>query len=129
MNTAKKGKASEIDIEVGKRLREIREQYKFTLEDLGHLLGITWQQVQKYEKGVNRISSSRLNTISKIFKVQMEYFFSEVENPFDRYYQAPKKTEPIEQLWAKLPDGIIKNSLYSLVETLIHLKISKTEIR
>lgn len=64
-----------IDRHVGNRLRMQRILSDMSQEKLGEALGITFQQVQKYEKGVNRISASRLQQISQILKVPPSFFF------------------------------------------------------
>lgn len=63
------------DIFAGKRVRERRNELGMTQEWLAKALGVTFQQVQKYEKGFNRISVSRLAQIMEILKVPAEYFF------------------------------------------------------
>lgn len=67
-----------VDIAVGNRLRGRRILMGMSQEGLGDELGITFQQVQKYEKGANRISASRLADISKILDVEPGYFFEDV---------------------------------------------------
>ena len=64
-----------IDRHVGNRLRMQRILSNMSQEKLGEALGITFQQVQKYEKGVNRISASRLQQIAYILKVPPSFFF------------------------------------------------------
>jgi len=70
-----KKQANPIDIQVGNRVRIRRMLIGMSQERLGDLLGLTFQQVQKYEKGMNRISASRLQTICKILGVQISFFF------------------------------------------------------
>jgi transcriptional regulator with XRE-family HTH domain len=64
-----------IDRHVGSRVRMQRILMKMSQEKLGEALGITFQQVQKYEKGANRIGASRLQQISKTLKVPPSFFF------------------------------------------------------
>lgn len=64
-----------IDVYVGARVRMRRLVIGMTQEILADRLGITFQQVQKYEKGTNRISASRLQTIANIVKVPVSFFF------------------------------------------------------
>ena len=71
--------ANPIDIHVGKRLRLRRTVTGISQEKLAEMLGITFQQVQKYEKGVNRIGSSRLFDIAKSLSVPVNFFFDEYE--------------------------------------------------
>ncbi|MGD9510826.1 MAG: helix-turn-helix domain-containing protein [Geminicoccaceae bacterium] len=67
------------DIRVGRLLRERRLALGMTQERLGGLLGVTYQQVQKYERGTNRIGSSRLKELCGILGVQPNFFFEERE--------------------------------------------------
>ena len=64
-----------IDKHVGSRVRMRRMMLGMSQEKLGDALGLTFQQVQKYEKGTNRIGASRLQQISQILKVPVAFFF------------------------------------------------------
>jgi transcriptional regulator with XRE-family HTH domain len=64
-----------IDVHVGSRIRMRRQLINMSQERLGELLGITFQQVQKYEKGANRISASRLFYAAKTLGVPINFFF------------------------------------------------------
>lgn len=64
-----------IDRHVGSRVRMRRMLISMSQEKLGEALGLTFQQVQKYEKGANRISASKLQHIAKILAVPVEFFF------------------------------------------------------
>ena len=64
-----------VDEHVGNRIRVRRTLLGMSQEKLGEALGLTFQQVQKYEKGANRVSASRLFQLSKILKVPVSYFF------------------------------------------------------
>ena len=67
-----------IDVHVGSRIRMRRQIVSMSQEKLGELLGITFQQVQKYEKGSNRISASRLYYAAKILGVPVQAFFEDL---------------------------------------------------
>lgn len=69
-----------IDIHVGKRLRLRRSMLGISQEQLGKEIGITFQQIQKYERGINRIGSSRLYDFSRILNVDVGYFFDDIED-------------------------------------------------
>jgi transcriptional regulator with XRE-family HTH domain len=77
----------EIDQQIGNKIRELRIKHHFSQTALGEQLGVTFQQVQKYEKGINRITAVRLNEVSKLFNVPITTFFKEerksrkVKNP------------------------------------------------
>jgi transcriptional regulator with XRE-family HTH domain len=67
-----------IDVHVGKRLRLRRTLLGMSQERLGELLGLTFQQVQKYERGANRIGSSRLFELGQILDVPISFFFDDM---------------------------------------------------
>jgi len=71
-----------IDKHVGNRLRMRRRMLDMSQTDLANALGLTFQQVQKYEKGRNRISASRLQQISQILQVSVPFFFEGAPAPF-----------------------------------------------
>ncbi len=73
-----KGTPNEIDVHVGKRLRVRRSLLGFSQEKLANLIGLTFQQVQKYERGTNRVSAGRLYEISRILDVPVSYFFEQI---------------------------------------------------
>lgn len=72
-----KKKPNPIDIHVGSRIRLRRNMLGFSQEKLGENLGITFQQIQKYEKGTNRVGASRLQAISSILNVPVAFFFED----------------------------------------------------
>jgi transcriptional regulator with XRE-family HTH domain len=68
-------KSNLVDAHVGSRVRLRRMLVGLSQEKLGERMGLTFQQVQKYEKGVNRIGASRLFHISQILEVPVQFFF------------------------------------------------------
>lgn len=70
-------RANAIDIHVGSRVRLRRMVLGMSQEKLGEQLGLTFQQVQKYEKGVNRIGAGRLFDLSHVLGVPIQFFFEE----------------------------------------------------
>ena len=73
-----------IDVHVGSRIRMRRQFIGMSQEKLGELLGITFQQVQKYEKGSNRIRATRLYYKAKIMGVPVQFFFDDLPGLEDR---------------------------------------------
>jgi transcriptional regulator with XRE-family HTH domain len=69
-----------IDKHVGSRVRMRRMMLSMSQEKLGDALGLTFQQVQKYEKGTNRIGASRLQQIANILRVPVSFFFEGAPN-------------------------------------------------
>ena len=82
------------DIQVGQRLRQPRTLKGFSQERLGRLIGVTYQQVQKYERGTNRIGSSRLDEIARILGVQVGYFFEEQGESRRNGGKSPCRADP-----------------------------------
>ena len=64
-----------VDVHVGKRIRERRVSLGLSQANLGDYLGLSFQQFQKYERGANRISASKLWAVSNLFEVSVEWFF------------------------------------------------------
>lgn len=74
---ANKKQPNPIDIHVGSRVRLRRMMLSMSQEKLGEHLGITFQQIQKYEKGTNRIGASRLQHIARVLSVPVSFFFED----------------------------------------------------
>ena len=73
--------ADPIDIAVGKEVAKYRKRKGFTQSQIGDFLGLTFQQIQKYEKGANRISAGKLMRLANLFGVRPEVFFANVNTP------------------------------------------------
>lgn len=73
------GQPNPIDIHVGNRIRLRRTLLGLSQERLATLLGLTFQQVQKYEKGMNRVGASRLWDISKVLETPISFFYEDMD--------------------------------------------------
>lgn len=71
----KQRSAGKPDVEMGKRIRLRRVEQKISQADLGEKLGVSFQQVQKYEKGVNRVGAARLQQIASALSVPITFFY------------------------------------------------------
>jgi len=69
-----------IDVAVGERIRQLRKERRITQTELADAIGLTFQQIQKYEKARNRISASKLVQIAEIFEVNIAELFSPPEH-------------------------------------------------
>ena len=102
----KKGKATEIDKYVGSQIRVRRELLGLSQEKLGDAIGITFQQIQKYENGGNRVSVSRLHDISKILECTLDDFVNGFNGQFRKngsFEQKPSGKE-IETIRTSPPE-------------------------
>jgi transcriptional regulator with XRE-family HTH domain len=86
---ASKGHPNPIDVHVGERLRQRRTLLGMTQAAIADLIGLTFQQVQKYERGTNRISSSRLFDLARLLDVPVAYFFEGMSS--ETQHQSPAR--------------------------------------
>ncbi len=125
-----------VDVHVGARLRQHRTLLGMTQTDLGDALGLTFQQVQKYERGANRISASRLFDLSRVLDVPLEYFFDDMprevaasspargggktkEPPsYEPYPMATRETLELVRAYYKIEDADIRKQLRELTNAL-----------
>ena len=113
-----------VDVAVGARIRNLRLRNKLSQEEVGRRLKISFQQVQKYEKGTNRVGASRLSELAKIFGVSVDAFFSEVANssaksdasrrPIDRL--TDRHTIRLVEAYEALTDPKLKVAIVELAE-------------
>lgn len=82
------GKPNPIDVHVGQRIRLRRTLMGMSQEKLGEAIGLTFQQVQKYERGANRVGSSRLFDLAKVLDVPVSFFFDDM--PDETSQQSPR---------------------------------------
>ncbi len=85
-----------IDAHVGSRVRLRRTLLGLSQEKLARALGLTFQQVQKYERGLNRIGSSNLYKISKVLNVPVEFFFEDMSEDLAERLIPPKPDEAFD---------------------------------
>jgi transcriptional regulator with XRE-family HTH domain len=117
-----------IDTFVGSRVRMRRLMVGMSQEKLADGLGITFQQVQKYEKGTNRIGASRLQAIADILGVHPSFFFQQDERPESREtaadvhesheissFVASKEGIALNRAFLKIADPVLRKKLIALV--------------
>lgn len=107
-----------IDAHVGARVRLRRMLIGMSQERLGELLGVTFQQVQKYEKGANRIGASRLYEISRVLEVPVQFFFDDLPEEGRRPVARPHglsegESEPFVMDFVSSSEGLTLNRAYS----------------
>src|ERR1700724_1462426 len=74
------GRTQDVDRHVGARVRERRIMLGFTQQQLADLIGVTYQQAHKYERGINRVSAGRLFEIARVLSVPVSYFFDGLDS-------------------------------------------------
>ncbi len=117
----RESRPSPIDVHVGSRIRLRRTLLGMSQERLGDALGLTFQQVQKYERGVNRVGASRLFDISRVLDVPIAFFFDDmpegmsetpVSGPRGRMFGFAETQEPFS---AGIDDQMSKRETLELV--------------
>lgn len=98
--------ASPIDTHVGTRIRLRRQILKMSQDKLGDSLGVTFQQVQKYERGANRVGAGRLWDLSKILDVPVSFFFEGLDGAVHEDSMAEDDQTPIVYDFINSPDGV-----------------------
>jgi transcriptional regulator with XRE-family HTH domain len=116
-----KGGGNPIDVLVGSRIRIFRKGRKMSQAQLGEKLGVTFQQIQKYEKGKNRVGASRLQMISTALDVPVGQFFTD-DARTSRASAKPLAFDPqalrIAEAFARLNDRELRNSILDMVEAM-----------
>lgn len=119
-----------VDIHVGSRVRLRRVLLGMSQEKLAERLGLTFQQVQKYEKGTNRISASRLQQIAQILEVPISYFYDELPGDLSNdNFDAPapdfvvnflSNAESLQLMKAfvRIHDGKVRRKVVELVKAI-----------
>lgn len=120
-----------IDIHVGSRIRLRRNMAGMSQEKLGESLGITFQQVQKYEKGTNRVGASRLQAIASVLEVPVSYFFNDAPSdaPADEFSEEHSSNYVVDfissteglrlnRAFVRIADPKVRARIIDLVRTL-----------
>ena len=120
-------KARAIDRLVGGQLRKRRIELGLTQLSVAEAIGVTFQQIQKYERGSNRIVASRLYDLANTLEVPLEYFFAEAQqdasagteadDPGDDTYPSPKETRSLINAYYEIADPALRKKLIDLVRS------------
>ena len=116
-----KGGGNPIDLLVGSRIRRFRKSRKMSQAQLGEKVGVTFQQVQKYENGKNRVGASRLQMISTALDVPVVQFFTDGAGT-SRTSSKPLAFDPqalrFAEAFTRLNDKDLRNSILDMVEAM-----------
>jgi len=110
-----------FDRHVGERVRLARRSRGISQSDLGRHVGLTFQQVQKYERGFNRISAGRLYEMSIVLEVEVTFFFEGLEKPNATgiaEQRRPDKATVLFAMISSIKDDRIRNRLIALIGAL-----------
>ncbi len=121
------GIPSPVDVHVGARLQVRRKQLGMTQTTLGDAIGLSFQQVQKYERGTNRIGSGRLFNLSRVLDVPIEFFFDDMPTAVAASSPAIKMGGKAKKLPSYEPDPMAKRETLELVRA--YYKISDPRVR
>ncbi len=125
-----------IDAHVGSRLRLRRTLLGMSQDKLGQALSLTFQQVQKYERGANRIGASRLYQISRILDVPVGFFFDDMapeisgltsgpgeggQSNFDQKHLSTRETLELVRAYYSIGDGDVRQRIFEMVKAIAAL--------
>lgn len=128
-------RANPVDKHVGERVRLRRMLLGMSQERLGEQLGLTFQQVQKYEKGVNRIGASRLFDLAHVLGVSIQYFYEEMpsslsgdaalpgfaDNPAENYvseFLTSRDAVELSKAFSRIQDPRVRRSILDMVRAI-----------
>ncbi|MBB4211101.1 transcriptional regulator [Rhodothalassium salexigens] len=124
-----------IDVHVGSRVRLRRTLLGMSQEKLGTALGLTFQQIQKYERGANRIGSSRLYRIARILEVPVSFFFDDMPEqivttqpglaeeppePFETDYLSRRETLELVRAYYRIEDPKLRKRFFELLRSVAY---------
>ncbi|AXO13006.1 helix-turn-helix domain-containing protein [Thalassospira indica] len=130
------GAPNPVDIHVGARVRLRRTLLGMSQEKLGEAIGLTFQQVQKYERGANRVGASRLYDLSRVLEVPVSFFFddmpdeissksvherremSESPDPFDNDPMNRRETLELVRAYYRITDPNQRKKIFELVKSM-----------
>ncbi len=118
-------KRHQVDLHVGQRLRKRRQELGMSQEQLGEAVELTFQQIQKYEKGYNRISSSKLFEFSHILKTTVGYFFDGYKAFVDLPDNETYTFRNIEPSYASLDSADNNYEVNEVADTSLDLEIKE----
>jgi len=141
------GKPNPVDAHVGNRLRVRRTLLGFSQEKVGEAMGLTFQQVQKYERGANRIGASRLWDMSRVLDCPVSYFFEEmddttagasprnqagagdVEMPHEDDPMVRRETLELVRAYYEITDDHVRRRIYELARSLAAMEEAAVKTR
>lgn len=132
-----------VDVHVGQRLRQRRTLLGMSQDKLGEAVGLTFQQIQKYERGANRIGASRLYQLSQVLDVAVSYFFEEMPGEVQKTRgdyasqdtdidiagdpMARRETLELVRAYYKIEDPKVRKRVFELTKSIASVSNDVTE--
>lgn len=141
------GKPNPIDVHVGSRVRLRRTLLGMSQEKLGEAIGLTFQQVQKYERGANRIGASRLFDLSRVLDVPVSFFFDDMSDetsaqsprlisglseepaPFEADPMTKRETLELVRAYYRITDANVRKRIFELAKALANASEAAPEVK
>ncbi|MEO0390291.1 MAG: helix-turn-helix transcriptional regulator [Pseudomonadota bacterium] len=112
-----------VDVHVGKKLKQVRTLRRMSQTDVARQLGLSFQQIQKYEIGSNRIAASRLYELSKILDVPTSFFFEGMSDDADKQTDS---SLAIVSAVAAIRDDAVRSRIVTFIEDVSGRTVRKT---
>ncbi|MAI62445.1 MAG: hypothetical protein CBB87_08215 [Micavibrio sp. TMED27] len=113
-----KGCAKPLDVKIGTMLRLARLEKGYSQEAFAKKIDLTFQQVQKYEKGINRVSASTLKVISQVLDKPVDYFYGEAIDSSEIPLPKLKVLSRVVTAWEKLPNEQVRAQMLKTIEAI-----------
>jgi len=139
-----KSKPEPVDVHVGSRVRLRRTLLGYSQDKLGKALKLTFQQIQKYERGANRIGSSRLYQLSQILDVPVSFFFDEMppeitgkttgmseggKQSFEVGQLSRRETLELVRAYYKIKDPAVRKKLFEMIKAMGKSSLNEGDLK
>tara|TARA_R110002020_G_scaffold47598_1_gene135298 strand:+ start:1871 stop:2230 length:360 start_codon:yes stop_codon:yes gene_type:complete len=113
-----------VDIHVGRKLKQIRTLRRLSQTDVARKLNLSFQQIQKYEIGSNRVAASRLFELAQIFNISPSYFFEGLQNEFESQTTNDAGMEIVSAL-AAIRDDAVRSRIVTFIEDVSGVTVAR----
>ncbi len=125
---------TDLDVIIANRIRVRRVELGISQSELGEALGVSFQQIQKYEKGVNHVSSSRLHTIAELLGVPLMFFYDDDGTRTGRQIASLLNTDTtysvrLLQAYGRIADVPLRHQVVALIEAIAESAPAPTETK
>lgn len=112
--------ATQVDMSLGDKIRSRRIALGFSQSELGQSVGLSFQQIQKYERGLNRVSAGRLTAIAKVLDVPLGFFYGpqETVTAATSLLDLDTKSQRVAKAFARIRSRKVKHQIVMLAERL-----------